>query len=301
MQLTPEECRLFYKLHPALMFFANRKLRVITDEPADPQEHALLPPEKRLEVRDALHAKPDLIDQFLQENPSGFNPDELEIVRSWKHAVVGSFYIFRYLKGYAVFLSSEKVPKAYGVLALADPLEERIGPCLPRLIQTVLLPFKGKIVYDGLLSGYNLTFGGVLYGDPQLLCEGFEDDPEVVDSLRTKLSTIIPEDGKRFRFEYEYDFGDGWEHEILFEGCLKAEKGTRYPLCLEGARACPPEDVGGIGGYYEYVKAMADPKHKRHREFMEWQGPFDPEAFDTEAVTKRMRRGLPKPEEDDWI
>ena len=45
-----------------------------------------------------------------------------------------------------------------------------------------------------------------------------------------KVSKIVPEDGKRFRFDYEYDFGDGWEHEILFEGCLQAEKGTRYPL-----------------------------------------------------------------------
>ena len=75
----------------------------------------------------------------------------------------------------------------------------------------------------------------------------------------------FPTDGKRFRFDYEYDFGDGWEHEILFEGCLQAEKGTRYPLCVEGERACPPEDVGGIYGYQEYLEAMADPKHERAR------------------------------------
>jgi hypothetical protein len=109
------------------------------------------------------------------------------------------------------------------------------------------------------------------------------------------LSKIVPENGKPFRFEYEYDFGDDWEHEVLFEGCLRAEKGSRYPICLEGARACPPEDVGGIGGYQEYVEAMADPKHEQHEEFMQWRGPFDPEAFDAEAVTKKMRRGLSPP------
>ena len=126
-----------------------------------------------------------------------------------------------------------------------------------------------------------------------MLCEGWEDEEPPVNSLRTKVSTIIPEDGKRFQFDYEYDFGDGWEHEILFEGCLQAEKGTRYPLCLEGQRACPPEDVGGSYGYQEYLEALANPKHERHKEFMEWSGRFNPEKFDAKVVTKRMQQGLP--------
>ena len=111
---------------------------------------------------------------------------------------------------------------------------------------------------------HQFKINSVIYGDPQLLYEGWEDETPPVNSLRTKLSEIIPEDGKRFAFSYEYDFGDGWEHEVLFEGCLRAEKGARYPLCLEGERACPPEDVGGTYGYQEYLEAMADPKHKEH-------------------------------------
>lgn len=78
-----------------------------------------------------------------------------------------------------------------------------------------------------------------------------------------------------------------------FEGCLRAEKGTRYPLCIEGERACPPEDVGGIYGYQELLEAMADPDNDRHEEFMEWCEPFDPEAFDAKAATGEMRKGLP--------
>jgi len=140
---------------------------------------------------------------------------------------------------------------------------------------------------------HQFEIGGVTYGDPELLLEGFEDDPEIVDSLDTRISKIIPKDGKRFQFEYEYDFGDGWEHEVVFEGCLRAEKGIRYPLCLEGERACPPEDVGGIYGYQEYLEALADPKHERHKEFMGWRGPFDPEVFDAQAATREMRKGLP--------
>lgn len=135
--------------------------------------------------------------------------------------------------------------------------------------------------------------GEVIYGDPELLFEGWEDETPPVNSLRIKISTILPADGKRFRFDYEYDFGDGWEHEILFEGCLRAEQQTRYPLCVEGERACPPEDVGGIYGYQEFLEALADPKHEEHESFMKWCGPFDAEKFDAKSVTRRMQKGLP--------
>ncbi len=142
---------------------------------------------------------------------------------------------------------------------------------------------------------HQFEIDGVRHGDPELLCEGFDDETPPVNSRRTKLSKILPKDGKQFRFEYEYDFGDGWEHEVLFEGFLPVEKGIRYPLCVEGERACPPDDVGGTHGYQDYLKAMENPKHKRHKEFLEWRGPFDPEKFDAEAATKEMRKGLP-----DW-
>lgn len=132
------------------------------------------------------------------------------------------------------------------------------------------------------------------YADPMLMEEDMQEFG-YIDSTGTKVSEILPKSGKRFRFEYEYDFGDGWQHEIVFEGCLRAEPGSRYPVCVEGARACPPEDVGGAPGYDEYLKAMADPEHERHEEFMGWRGPFDPEAFDPVNTTKKMKRGLP-----DW-
>lgn len=132
------------------------------------------------------------------------------------------------------------------------------------------------------------------HGDPELIDDGFEDF-ECVDSTVTKISEIVPKGGKRFQFNYEYDFGDGWQHEVLFEGCLKAEQGKRYPVCLEGERNCPPEDVGGVWGYADFLKAIADPKHEEHDRMLEWSGPFDPEEFDAVKTTKAMRRGLP-----DW-
>ncbi len=146
----------------------------------------------------------------------------------------------------------------------------------------------------------HFKIGDQYYGDPLLMDENFEEFG-YEDSTTTKISAIVPRNGKRFHFEYEYDFGDSWWHDVLFEGCVRAEPGVRYPICVEGARACPPEDVGGIPGYAEYQQAMADPEHERHEEYMGWRGRFDPEAFDADRATKRMRRGLPNWRSERWI
>jgi hypothetical protein len=146
---------------------------------------------------------------------------------------------------------------------------------------------------------HHFRIDGRLYGDPQLMQENFED-LDYKDSTRTRISAVVPRSGKRFRFEYEYDFGDSWEHEVLFEGILRAERGRRYPLCLEGERACPPEDVGGVWGYADFVEAIQNPENEQHEEMLEWVGrKFNPEAFNPATATKKMRRGLPNWRE--WV
>ena len=131
---------------------------------------------------------------------------------------------------------------------------------------------------------------GERFGDPELLDEGFKDY-EFADSTATKLRDIIPSDGKRFQFVYEYDFGDGWQHEILFEGSPTRDKAVKYPLCLEGERACPPEDVGGVGGYEDFLEAIVNPHHEDHDDLLKWAGgSFDPEAFDLAVVNGRLAK-----------
>lgn len=142
---------------------------------------------------------------------------------------------------------------------------------------------------------HQFTINGRLYGDPWLLDDIFLE-MNYKDSRETTLSEILPRSGQRFQFEYEYDFGDCWTHEVLFEGCLRVEPGQRYPLCLEGEQACPPEDVGGYSGYEEFLEVLADPDDEQQEQFVGWiGGRFDPESFDPEKATKRIRRGLP-----DW-
>ncbi|HVA48964.1 MAG TPA: plasmid pRiA4b ORF-3 family protein [Pirellulales bacterium] len=140
---------------------------------------------------------------------------------------------------------------------------------------------------------HQFDIGGEQYGEPELLDDGFGGS-ECHDSLETTIGEIVPKNGKPFRFKYEYDFGDGWEHEILFEGCCDREANARYPRCVEGKRACPPEDVGGLWGYQDFLEALADPKSPQRAEMLEWVGgEFDPEAFDPAAATKAMQRATP--------
>jgi hypothetical protein len=83
-------------------------------------------------------------------------------------------------------------------------------------------------------------------------------------------------------FRYDYDFGDDWEHEILVEEVTEID--ADFPLCAAGARACPPEDSGGPGGYDHLLAALRDPTHPEHQEMREWGGSFDPEAFSLQAT-----------------
>jgi len=192
--------------------------------------------------------------------------------------------------------SIHQIPVAQRLFQLRVSLKE-IVPEIWRRIQVKNCTLDRLHLHIQLAMGwenyhlYQFKIDGIIHGDPELICEGFLDDPEVIDSHETKLSDVVPRDGRRFRFQYEYDFGDGWEHDVLFEGCLRAEKGARYPVCLEGERACPPEDVGGTYGYAEYLEAIGNPDHEEHEEYLQWRGPFDPKKFDAEAVTKKMHRG----------
>jgi hypothetical protein len=114
-------------------------------------------------------------------------------------------------------------------------------------------------------------------------------DPEVrsgTDSLNEKryvLAQVAPDAKKKFL--YEYDFGDGWEHEVLVEKILASDPAFKRPVCLAGAMACPPEDCGGVFGYYNLLQALADPKHPDHTELSEWiGGEWNPAEFDLEQT-----------------
>jgi hypothetical protein len=80
--------------------------------------------------------------------------------------------------------------------------------------------------------------------------------------------------------EYTYDFGDDWLHIVLLEEILPRRKDVKYPLCVDGARACPPEDCGSSHGYEDFLSIIMDPDHEEHDSMLEWAGgEFHPEHF----------------------
>ncbi len=113
---------------------------------------------------------------------------------------------------------------------------------------------------------------------------------DMQDERRVKLNQIVP--GEGFKFRYEYDFGDSWLHDLLVEKVLEPEPGQQYPVCIKGRRACPPEDVGGVWGYDNFLEAIQNPDHPEHDMYTEWiGGEFDPAEFDLDA-TNEILRGL---------
>ncbi len=184
MRLDPDDLRLFYKLYPSLLCFVNQRQRITTTPFTTPEHFGRLAIEERLKLRDALVANMDLIDAFVSENPFKLSGDELEDVRSWKDLVAGEFYVYRCLKTYTVFLTTKEPVLAYGVLSLQDSFEDLIGHRLPHLCKAVLLPFKERIVYDGMLAGYNITFGS---GIRRRLKESYNDAKE-----RQGIITSLP-------------------------------------------------------------------------------------------------------------
>jgi hypothetical protein len=134
----------------------------------------------------------------------------------------------------------------------------------------------------GELHRHQFIVRGRRYGRPD--AEG-----EVLDERRVRLGELVTRAGSRLT--YEYDFDDGWMHEVLVEKVLPQEEGVEAPLCLAGERSCPPEDVGGIYGYYDLLDALQNGRSAGHRPAMEWVGGrWDPDAFDLETVNRRLSR-----------
>lgn len=123
---------------------------------------------------------------------------------------------------------------------------------------------------------HQFIVGRTFYGELHPDYDGWGAD--MLDEKKVKLSQLATREG--FKFIYEYDFGDSWEHELLLEKILVPEVGINYPRCVKGKRACPPEDVGGVWGYESFLEAIRDPNHPEHLDMLDWLGEdFDPEAF----------------------
>jgi hypothetical protein len=131
---------------------------------------------------------------------------------------------------------------------------------------------------------HQFRVGDVCFGtrDP---VDGLAED--TLDERKVRLEQIAKVGSK---LVYDYDFGDGWEHDVVVEAVEPATDGERLPVCVDGRRACPPEDCGGPHGYVDLLATLADPEHPDHDEMTEWIGPdFAAEHFDLDQVNGELR------------
>lgn len=113
------------------------------------------------------------------------------------------------------------------------------------------------------------------------------DDDKIIDAAAVELGSVIVDENEKF--EYEYDFGDCWRHQIVVEKFLPLDKAISYPFCIKGENKCPPEDCGGVQGYYEMLKIISNKKDPEYKEMMTWLGnKSNPEFFDNKAVNKQL-------------
>jgi hypothetical protein len=157
MKLSEENANLFFKLMLPLLAYVNRKLELLP-EVSTLEDFEKISFGDKAVIRDGLYENIHLIDSFIDENLEEFPMKELAVVASWKNFIKGDFYIERFLKKHAVFISDDD--KVYAVLSLRNSLDEMIPAyALPIRVRTVLLRFQDEIVYDGFIAPYQITFG----------------------------------------------------------------------------------------------------------------------------------------------
>jgi len=189
MKLSRQDADLFYTLMWPLQFFVHQRLHIVPDVDTLPA-YIACPSDHKLQVRQALYEHVDLIDAFLQENPQHFSEETLALIATWKHYQAGDFYIERLLKTHAIFIASDD--KVYAVLALHDAFQEMFHHRQPPVfVKAVLLPFKGKIIYDGLLQGYNLFFGRGISSGLKETYLAAKQQGRIIDSLPT--DALLPQ------------------------------------------------------------------------------------------------------------
>jgi len=163
MLISPKEAKLFFALYPSMIgFSANRTGGIKGIRDAETFKSA--PNEAKAQARDHLLNNIQLIKEYMDENPDGFREQELGYISDWSLLIQGDFFVIRDLKKYTVFLQADDSNKTYGVLGLNDEISDILPPALPVLIKSVLLPWKGQIIWDGLFSIYNISFGSGIKG-----------------------------------------------------------------------------------------------------------------------------------------
>ncbi len=185
MKLSEQDAVHFFHLMWALQFFTNQRHK-IHNNINNLDDYLKCTSEEKIEIRQILYSDRNLFDTFVQENPQNLSAADLSIISGWKDFVTGEFYIERLLKKYAVFIQEDDV---YGVLGLHQGFDELVHPSrFPLYVRTVLLPFKGKIIYDGIFHPFNIYFGTGIKRNLKETYMRAKQNNRIVDSFEPRKS-----------------------------------------------------------------------------------------------------------------
>lgn len=145
------------------------------------------------------------------------------------------------------------------------------------------------LIIQCVMGWYNSHLHQFVYGKNSLIGDTALDES---DGLAEEKEIPLAEffNMENMRLLYEYDFGDGWIHELVLEKILGDEKGRKFPVCIDGEKKCPPEDCGGLSGFYEMLKILKKKKGREYKEMNEWLGgKYDPDEFNIPEVNKNLK------------
>jgi len=187
MNLSEQEFEFFSSVFVSVLLYVNQKFELF------PQINCTelfrgLNPEQRFSIHSKLYDNIKIIDEFLVENPDELTPEQLTVASQFKRFVRGNFFVERFLTKYTIFIDEKN--NVYGVLGLTDPLNEMIDKSyLPLNIYTTLLPFKDKIIYDGIFKSRNILFGGGIKGELKEIYMSAKQCNRIIESLAKPSST----------------------------------------------------------------------------------------------------------------
>ncbi|MEO6733960.1 MAG: plasmid pRiA4b ORF-3 family protein [Ferruginibacter sp.] len=151
---------------------------------------------------------------------------------------------------------------------------------LHHIIQ-IVMGWKNYHLFEFNLDGYRI---GMIEENE----EGYQLN-RPLDATKILLTDILSLE--KDSFQYNYDFGDCWVHEITLEQTLQRDEKQTYPICIKGEMNCPPEDCGGIHGFYDMLKILNNKKHPEHKDTRNWIGKkYAPESFDASKINRQLKQ-----------
>ena len=218
MKLAPADVQLFFELMLPLQWYVSQQAKLLPDIKTF-EAYTDSSMDEKIIVRDYLFDHPELIDKFIQDNPDNLEAEKLSIIATWKNFIRGDFFIERLLKKYSIFIDDKE--SVYAVLGLMEGLDAFMDKRdLPVRVQTILLPFKGKIVYDGFFRWYNIFFGGGIKSSLKQTYLIAKDNNAIIDTLEPDVASAQP---KRKKAHKQSNASQDWEP-LLDELAEKAKK-----------------------------------------------------------------------------